>query len=320
MTSLTFVGVTDDGATLTLRDANGTMFEVPVTAKLREALMKPPPRSTTAVAAPPQVVVEGPVTPADVQRLIRQGADIDAIASESGMDPATIQSFAIPVLQERAFIAEQAGKCAVPTGETLAEAVASRLATRGITEGITWDSWRGTSGMWTVVVRFPDEPGTFPLAAESGTWLYDPKTRSVTAEDETARWLTSLPTTPEPEPERVIVIEDVDTREQPAEPRRRRRGRRLNPVPSDEHVAGQLTLSDTTDEEAIAPVPVPDVDPGERTPESPVAPPQPVTSSAKPLSRRAARRQAAKRRTEKHEPTWDEILFGVSRSEDPTRP
>lgn len=319
MTSLSFVGVTADGS-LSLRDAAGNTFELPVTQPVREAIAQPLRRSSRSSIEPPQVVIEGPVSPADVQRYIRQGADVEAIAAQAGMDPTTIQSFAVPVLQERSFIAQQAGKCIVPTGETLASAVASRLATRGITEGIDWDSWRRTDGTWTVVVRFPDEPGTFPLASESGAWLYDPRTRSVTAEDETARWLTNLATTPEPEPERVIVIEDVEVREEaPAEPRRRRRrGRRAPAANESDHVSGQLSLADGDIEEAVAPVPAPEAETSERPAEEHPSP-QPVQPTGKPLSRRAARRQAARRRTEKHEPTWDEILFGVSRSEDPTR-
>lgn len=317
MTSLSFVSVSADGSSLTLQDESGNTYELAVTTDIRQALHTPPRRKS--VATPPPVAVDGPVTPADVQRLLRHGADIDAIAAQSGMDADTIRSFAVPVLQERAFVAEQAGTCVVPTGDTLTEAVSAKLATRGITDGITWDSWRRTDAMWNVVVHFPDEPGTFPLASESGMWLYDPKTRSVTAEDETARWLTSLPATPEPEPERVIVIEDVDTREVAEEPRKRRRGRRLSAVPADDHLAGQLTLSETDAGESV--VPVPDVESVTVLTETPATPsPQPVPSSGKPLSRRAARRQAGRRRSEKHEPTWDEILFGVSRSEDPTRP
>jgi len=318
MTTLTFVDVTDDGHTLSMRDETGNLYTLPLDTAVLQAIAGVRRRGSSP-APQPAVVVEGPVTPADVQRLLRHGAEVETLAAESGMDVETIRSFAVPVLQERAFVAEQAGKCAVPSGGTLVEAVTARLATRGITEGISWDSWRRSNGMWTVLVRFPDEAGTLTLAEEVGTWLYDPKTRSVTAEDGTARWLTNLPTTPEPDPERVVVIEDVDIRDKPAQPEResRRRSRRLKPVRDSEHVAGQLSLSEPeTDAELVSVQVTASPEPSASTPAAPH--PQSVQPAGKPLSRRAARRQAARRRAENAEPTWDEILFGVSRSDDPT--
>lgn len=313
MTELTFVSVSEDGDQLLMRDAHDAEYILTLDNEVLRAITVSRRRPATRPAAVPAPTAEdGPVTPAEVQRLLRHGAELEAVAAQSGMDVETVRSFAVPVLQERSFVADQAGKCLVPAGGTLAEAVAQRLSARGVTDDIRWDAWRRVDGMWTVVVAFPEDAATLPMSEETGTWLYDPKTRSVTAEDDTARWLTNMPTTPEPEPERVIVIEDVDTK--PARPVRSNTpaaepiARR--PIPS--AVEGQLSFVDeleavdlTTPTEAPEPVRV-------------SVSPQPVQPTGKPLSRRAARRQAAKRRADRREPTWDEILFGVSRSDDPT--
>lgn len=312
MTDLSFVSVSDDGDLLLMRDAQGEEYALPLDNEVLRAITVSRRRPATRPAVAPVASTEdGPVTPAEVQRLLRHGAELEAVAAQSGMDIETVRSFAVPVLQERSFVADQAGKCLVPAGGTLAEAVTQRLAARGVTDDIRWDAWRRTDGMWTVLVAFPEDAATLPMSEDTGTWLYDPKTRSVTAEDDTARWLTNMPSTPEPEPERVIIIEDVDSRvvpevrtPVPAEPIARRA------VPS--AVEGQLSFVD--EPETI------DVTTPAATPE-PVrvaAAPQPVQPTGKPLSRRAARRQAAKRRADRREPTWDEILFGVSRSDDPT--
>lgn len=312
MTDLSFVSVSDDGDRLLMRDAQGEDYALPLDNEVLRAITvsRRRPAARPAVAPAPSAE-DGPVTPAEVQRLLRHGAELEAVATQSGMDLDTVRSFAVPVLQERSFVADQAGKCLVPAGGTLAEAVAQRLAARGVTEDIRWDAWRRVDGMWTVLVAFPEDAATLPMSEETGTWLYDPKTRSVTAEDDTARWLTNMPSTPEPEPERVIVIEDVDVRVA-AEVRAPAATESITRRPVPPPVEGQLSFVDdiesvdiTTPAEPAEPVRV-------------AAAPQPVQPTGKPLSRRAARRQAAKRRADRREPTWDEILFGVSRSDDPT--
>lgn len=310
MTDLSFVSVSDDGDQLLMRDPQGEQYVLALDNEVLRAITVSRRRPAARPAVVPAATTEeGPVTPAEVQRLLRHGAELEAVAAQSGMDVETVRSFAVPVLQERSFVADQAGKCLVPAGGTLAEAVAQRLSARGVTDDVRWDAWRRADGMWTVLVAFPEDAATLPMSEETGTWLYDPKTRSVTAEDDTARWLTNMPTTPEPEPERVIIIEDVDAREsvaapQPAQPIARR------PVPSE--VEGQLTFVDAPETIDVT-TPTPEVEPVRVA-----AAPQPVQPTGKPLSRRAARRQAAKRRADRREPTWDEILFGVSRSDDPT--
>lgn len=313
MNELSFVAVSDDGERLIMRDGDGGEHFLELSSEVLRTITlsrrRPAPRSAPAVAVSAD---DGPVTPAEVQRLLRHGADVEAVAAQSGMDVEAIRSFAVPVLQERSFVAQQAGKCPVPAGGTLAEAVSERLNGRGIIEEPSWDAWRQPDGMWTVVAAFPADAGTLPVNDETATWLYDPKTRSVTAEDDTARWLTNMSDTPEPAPERVVVIDDLANEEAPA-------AAHLQAVPTPPSVArtspggveGQLSFVEESIDLSDSATPTPEPVPVAATP-------QPVKPTGKPLSRRAARREAAKRKADRREPTWDEILFGVSRSEDPT--
>lgn len=311
MTDLCFVCVSDDGDRLIMRDPQGEEYALTLDNEVLRAITVSRRRPAARPAAAPAPSADGgPVTPAEVQRLLRHGADLESVASQSGMDVETVRSFAVPVLQERAFVADQAGKCLVPVGGTLVEAVTQRLSSRGITDDIRWDAWRRSDGMWTVLVGFPEDGATLPMSEETGTWLYDPKTRSVTAEDDTARWLTNMPSTPEPEPDKVIIIEDADS--PGSSPSTSPTVETIARRPAPAAVDGQLSFVDEPEViDVTTPAP-------RSEPVRVAAAPQPVQPTGKPLSRRAARRQAAKRRADRREPTWDEILFGVSRSDDPT--
>ncbi|MDQ1247335.1 MAG: hypothetical protein QG597_1705, partial [Actinomycetota bacterium] len=111
-------------------------------------------------------------------------------------------------------------------------------------------------------------------------------------------WLTNSPELAEPEPDRVIVIEDEDDVAAP-------QWDELHP--SVRGVRHEIDLADDpTPEPAIAPA-------GQAQPH---LAPEHGQSEVQPISRRAARRRAARKRAERREPTWDEILFGVSRGDD----
>lgn len=292
MRELTLVRVIDDGETLVLTDLEGEEFGLPVTDAVRRALAPRPTRTQMQMRIP----VDGPVTPKHVQYRLRHGATVEEVAAEAGMTIEKVESFAVPVMQERSFIAERAQACPVPGGGTLKDAVHARLVARGIAVEPEWDAWRRPDGVWTVVVRFGSDLATVSMNDETGTFIYDPSTRSVDAEDDTARWLTNAPETPAPEPEAVVVIESDDVPEWDSQHPAARAARAREQASADESGA------DSADGPRRTPLPT----------GSPSGGP-----AGKPLSRRAARRRAAKRREEHREPTWDEILFGVTRSDEP---
>lgn len=297
MTHLIYSRLSEDGAQLVLLDKSGVEYRVAITDRLRAAVAP----ADRDAALQMRIPVDGPVTPRDVQRKLRHGASINDVVAESGMPREKVENFAVPVFQERAFVANQAAECPVPAGGTLGESVTHKLLSRGISDEPSWDSWRRHDGSWTVVVRFASDKATVPMSDEAAEFLFDPATKSVVAENDTARWLTNAPEVAEPEPDRVIVIEDEG--QDSAEGRwGKRTGAASEP-------AAEIDLAD--DEPVAAPVAA-----GKAA--QPVATEHSSVESAgsRPVSRRAARRRAARKRAERREPTWDEILFGVSRSDD----
>ncbi|MCB0916042.1 MAG: DUF3071 domain-containing protein [Actinobacteria bacterium] len=298
MSHLIYSRLSEDGAQLVLLDKSGTEYRVAITDRLRAAVA-PADRDP---ALQMRIPVDGPVTPRDVQRKLRHGASINDVVAESGMPREKVENFAVPVFQERAFVAAQAAECPVPAGGTLGESVTHKLRSRGIDDDPAWDAWRRHDGSWTVVVRFASDKATVPMSDEAGEFLFDPTTKSVVAENDTARWLTNASEVAEPEPDRVIVIEDeADDAAQP----------RWGSQSSPESSATEIDLADGESDSVTAGVAA-----GKGS--QPMATEHATVESpgARPLSRRAARRRAARKRAERREPTWDEILFGVSRNDD----
>lgn len=296
MTHLTFSRLSEDGAQIILLDKSGAEYRVAVTDRLRSAVLP----SDREAALQMRIPVDGPVTPRDVQRKLRHGASITEVVAESGMPVEKVENFAVPVFQERAYIASQALECPVPSGGNLGDAVLHKLRSRGIDDEPHWDSWRRHDGTWTVMVRFASDKATVPMSDEAGEFLYDPSSRSVVAENDVARWLTNAPEIVEPEPDRVIVIED-DTE--------------LSvPQWDDLHPSVRRGRSEIDLADDVRPEPEPAIAPAGQS--LPHVAPEHTSSDVQPLSRRAARRRAARKRAERREPTWDEILFGVSRGDD----
>jgi hypothetical protein len=288
MPHLTFTRVSNNGETLYLADAEGQEFTITVTEGIRAALAPKKTRAQLQMRIP----VDGPLTLKDVQRKLRHGATLDDVVAESGLPMEKVESFAVPILQERAYVAEQAQACTVASGDTLSEAVTEKLRSRGILNDPEWDSWRRHDALWTVVARIPADQSSVSMSDEAAEFTFDPASRTVVPENDSARWLSNAPepvAQTAPEPESVIVIEDD-------------------------------SVTGLTEEQAIARHPAGSgrdgVDVGAETSNVSPLPREgaPAGTGNKPLSRRAARRRSSRQRAEqRREPTWDEILFGVSR-------
>lgn len=289
MTELTLVRVTSNGASLVLTDENMNEYSLAINEELIRAVTPKPARPTMQMRLP----VDGPVTPKHVQYRIRHGASIDEVATEAGMPREKVESFAVPVMQERMFICQRAQACKVPTGGSLNEVVQERLLSRGILLEPEWDAWRRPDGNWTVMVRFGGDQASVSTSDESGTFVYSTASKSVEPDDEIARWLINAP-----EP---VVVETVPLDEAvPAEP---------EPEPEWDTLHPATRAAVTRAAAAARPVVVDeDVTTLART--TPGAAVTPAGPGGKPLSRRAARRRASKRNSAASEPTWDEILFG----------
>ncbi|TXH45019.1 MAG: DUF3071 domain-containing protein [Actinobacteria bacterium] len=292
MPHLTFTRVSNNGETLYLADSQGNEFTITVTEGMRAALAPKKSRSQLQMRIP----VDGPLTLKDVQRRLRHGASLDEVVAESGLPLEKVESFAVPILQERAYVAEQAQACILASGDTLREAVTEKLRSRGVLNDPDWDSWRRHDALWTVVARIPADQSTVSMSDDAAEFTFDPTSRTVIPENDAARWLSNapepaVPAAPEPQSESVVVIEDEAVSGM-----------------TEEQAIARHPAGSGRPEPAGTPVEVSNVSPLPRD-GAPAA-----AGGGKPLSRRAARRRSSRQRADqRREPTWDEILFGVSR-------
>ena len=125
--------------------------------------------SATAGGAPkkiptaPKPVLEEPrvvLSPREIQDRIRSGQTVEELIEYSGMQPRKIESFAYPVLAERARIAElgkqsKPRRLDGPAKLSLWEILATAFAARGQElSDATWDAYRDPSGQWIVTVTW----------------------------------------------------------------------------------------------------------------------------------------------------------------------
>lgn len=199
MAELRLVGLHDDGEHVVLEGPDGQRFRLPIDEPLRAAVRRDRPQLEQARAAQ-----SGVLPPREIQARIRAGATAEEVAEASGTPVEHVRRYEGAVLDERAFVAEQARSTRVghDTGApALGDLVSDRLATRGVQQdSIRWDASRGSGGPWTVEVEF-EVAG----AQRSARWTFDVPTRTVRAVDDEARWLSETEIADEPIPRRHLA-------------------------------------------------------------------------------------------------------------------
>jgi hypothetical protein len=180
MRELEFDGIHDDQEHLVLRDADGETYTLRIDEALRAAVRRD--RSTLAL-----IQAQGPLRPKDIQAMLRQGRTAEEIAEAAEIDVDHVRRFEGPVLDERRFVAEGARRFPVGHADSAAleDLVIQRLRSRQADEDTEWDAWKNTDGTWTLQLLF--RAGGRERGAQ---WIVDQQRRSVTAEDDEARWLT----------------------------------------------------------------------------------------------------------------------------------
>jgi hypothetical protein len=186
MADLRLVGLTDDGSQLILEREGAPSDHLAVDDRLRSLVSKPQPRSTKQIP----LDLESKLSPREIQARIRSGQSPEQVADDAGISVERVERFAGPILHEREYIAQEAAKVSVGRDDhgavmLLGELVSHRLEQRGVgREGLEWDAWRRDDGAWEVQLDY--------LAGgrqRSASWVYDPARRTVTADDDEARWL-----------------------------------------------------------------------------------------------------------------------------------
>lgn len=186
MRELATVGLSDDGRFLVARDATtGERFRLSIDRRLTTLVDRTPVGSSRSGQM--EIPMESSLTPRDIQTRIRRGESVEEVAEAAGITVERVQGFAVPVIAEREWMAQSARATSVRRKHVggpavaLAELADTALAERGIApENARWDAWRREDGRWTVQVDLEDGAASF---------LYDPKSRYVIADDDAARGL-----------------------------------------------------------------------------------------------------------------------------------
>src|SRR3954453_7680329 len=182
---LTLVGLTGDEQRLVLVSDSGQEFPLPADSRLRAAL-----RGDHARLGQLEINMDSSLRPRDIQSRIRAGESPEKVAAAAQTTVDKIMAFAVPVLAERAHVAELAQRASVRRSgqgpaRVLADAVAERLRARSVApDAVEWDAWRRDDGRWTLVADY--RSGESERHAE---FVYDAPGRYVVAEDDEARWL-----------------------------------------------------------------------------------------------------------------------------------
>ena len=217
MRHLRFVTLVEESNQLLVETIDGSeQFTLYVDAALRDAAqadlprLPAPPRPTPT----PQVVVEAPISPREIQVRVRAGESPDALATSFGMPLDRVMRFAAPVLDERQRITDEARRArarrtAAEGSESkvvqFGEAVDARFRAHGIeADTVSWNARRRDDGEWLVVAEWLGGEAT-----HEAVWLFSRAARSVTPIDDTAADLLSdrpiRPVAP-PEPARPSLV------------------------------------------------------------------------------------------------------------------
>ncbi len=318
MHQLRLVAVSEDGsyAILAVPGRSGR-FSLPIDDRLRTVA-----RGQFSRLAQYDIEVENPLRPKEIQDRIRAGETADEIADAAGVPIERIRRFEGPVLAEREYRAQEAQRATVRSpgdsgpGPRLGEIVAERLVELGaVPDDAHWDSRKRADGNWQVQLAY-----TVGGRTQVGEWIFDPRRRHVTPDDDQAArlclpeddlaalrfavrgpatatvtpiapWLGGLGAHhPEPRPSAVPP---------PASPSSFTAAPPASPVPAGAHApAGQAARE-------------PD---GERRPAE--RDPAAAEEDAAPARERPVRKAAGARSRRASVPSWDEIMFGNSRQPD----
>ena len=182
MSDLRLTGKNPEGTHLTLTDAQGSEFTVRISDTLRATVNQP---RLTAVDTSQELEI---MSVKEMQRRLRAGQSMDTIARDGGISVEKVERFAGPILQERAYVIETALKSFLrreSSSPTLDEATFVQLSNHGVDmDAVEWNTHRNIDGTWSVVVQYPNIDGT----AEA-QWNFELGNRILTAQDDSARWI-----------------------------------------------------------------------------------------------------------------------------------
>jgi hypothetical protein len=242
MSDLRLTGKNPEGTHLTLADSQGGEFTVRISDTLRATVNQP---RLTSVVSPDGSEV---MSVREIQRRLRAGETMDAIARDGRVSVDKVERFAGPILQERVYILDQAflvvlRKESAREQETFLELVTARLAPRGIdSDSLSWNSWRLDDGTWTIDLSYPNRDGQ-----GNATWNFDLNRRLIVATNENARWMLGQEPATRPHTPGLVHSEPthpsriVDSIPEPEQPRETPRLVAIRDTPREEDQAEGIT-------------------------------------------------------------------------------
>jgi hypothetical protein len=320
MQELRLVAVSEDGsyAILAVPGRSGR-FLLPIDDRLRTVA-----KGQFSRLAQYEIEVENPLRPKEIQDRIRAGETADEIADAAGIPPDRVRRFEGPVLAERLYRAQEAQRATIRGvgdsghGPRLGDIVADRLNRVGATaETAEWDSRKRPDGNWQVQLQF-----TIGSRTSSAQWIYDPRKRHVTPDDDEAvrlclpqeewaaitfaeRQRATATVTPIGSRQHVQYADsarDADRRSAPGLARPRAAGH--DAVAADAPAWREDTAVPGVPAGATAGQGGAAATAAASGPDQPDSAPVPAKKAAGGRSRRAS------------VPSWDEIMFGTSRQQD----
>jgi hypothetical protein len=189
MREVRLVGLSADGSRLVVEAPDGQEYALPLDERIHAAL-----RGDRARLGQLQIELDSRLRPREIQARIRAGQSLDDVAQEAGIPVERVVRYAGPILHEREHIAQEAARAGVRQDDhgavtLLGELVETRLAERGVLgDALEWDAWRRDDGGWEV--RLTYQAGG---RQRSALWIYDAQRRTVSADDDEARWLIEDP-------------------------------------------------------------------------------------------------------------------------------
>lgn len=177
MKELELLGLGPDGESITLNDADGNRYSLPITDALRASV-----RRNVSEASEPREM-----TPREIQTSVREGMSLAEVCEIATLPTERVAALAHPILAEREYTAIHARSFPINDagGLTIEELVASRLLSRGVAPStITWDAFRKKGEPWTLVAIFVTGD-----REHRASWHVDLDRRSLAALDDEGAWL-----------------------------------------------------------------------------------------------------------------------------------
>jgi hypothetical protein len=276
---LQLVGRTGDGSAIELTDQSGAKFSLPITENLKSALTQPKLVSVAPIDERPSFGVK------EIQARLRAGESMGSISRTTDWAVEKIEKFSGPILQERAYVIETALKSFLrreASSPTLGEATDVQLSSHGVDmEAVEWNTHRNVDGTWNIVVQYPNIDGT----AEAN-WNFELGNRILTAKDDSARWIAGDAKESRPRTATHGFINSVDpTPFAPTTP--------PPPAPRLVAVREEITITEIVEEDEEYFAEELDIN---------------VVDESDPVSDGVVKRPKL--------PSWDDIMFGGSKTED----